>query len=240
MLLESAVLSGGFESYTRLVWLFTLVITFLMLLLCYLYLTMRKAREKEYFNFSFSNLMIEGQEAERRRISRELHDTILPLVRENEVSELIRSICIDLMPPDFARLSLKNLFAQLCVQFSKRSNLSCACSIDNDLDFSRISPENQLHLYRMVQEAFTNMEKHSGAASASFVARRYLDNILICVSDDGVGLFNFSEADEGLGMRSIRQRAAILGAKIDFISEIGNGLMVRIEINPALTEASVG
>jgi len=233
----------GIEAYISLVWLFSLIITFLMLLLCYLYLSMRKSREQELLSFTFSNLVIEGLEIERRRISRELHDSVLPLVQGNVVSELIRSICIDLMPPDFTRLSLKDSFAQLCVQFTKNSGIKCACSIDNDLDFSQINAENQLHLYRMVQEAFNNIEKHSKAGSASFVARCYLqNNILICISDDGVGLKKMSKASEGLGMRSIRQRAAITGAKIDFISESGNGLMVRIEVNPSLNlmEASVG
>ena len=91
----------------------------------------------------------------------------------------------------------------------------------------------------MVQEAFTNMEKHSKAVRSSFVARRLaqgagqaspcLDKIIICVSDDGVGIQ--SPDTQGLGMMSMHRRAAALGAKLDFISESGNGLMVRIEIN---------
>jgi two-component system NarL family sensor kinase len=102
----------------------------------------------------------------------------------------------------------------------------------------------------MVQESFTNIEKHSGAGRAALVVRRSAENILICVSDDGHGLRSKTRLQSktrlhdtpltaggvptgaGLGIRSMRQRAAILGARLDFISESGNGLMVRIEIPP--------
>jgi signal transduction histidine kinase len=199
-----------------------------MVLLCYLYLSIRKARQQEQLSLEFSDLVIEGLETERRRISRELHDAILPQLYGRAVSAQIRSICIDLMPPDFSCLSLKDALAQACVKFSARTGIRCACSIENELDFSKINAENQLHIYRMVQECFNNIEKHSKAASASLSAKRFLENILICVSDDGVGLA--VDKGEGLGIRSIRQRATITGSKIDFISEAENGLMVRIEL----------
>ena len=239
MQIENVIAYGGFEPYVRLIWLFTIFITFLMLLLCYLYLSMNKAREREYMSIRFSNLAIEGLETERRRVSRELHDVVLPLVRDTEVSNLIRSICIDLMPPDFTRLSLKDSLSQLCANFSGRSCIECPCSIEEGMDFSFMSVENQLHLYRMVQEAFTNIEKHSKTNKASLVVRHIqrgfpaitgMENILICVSDEGIGLRDKKEENEGLGMRIIRQRAAIAGVKLDFISESGNGVMVRIEI----------
>jgi two-component system NarL family sensor kinase len=233
MPLEYTSLPVGHEIYIQLTWLFTVVITVLMLLICYLYLSMRKALERESFSLTFSNLMIEGIETERRRISRELHDIVLPQIRDRVVADQIRTICMDLMPPDFSKLSLKDSLADVCQQFITRSGISCACFIEEELNFTPLSRENQLHLYRMVQEAFTNIEKHSRAQKASLVvrsnARSSPENILICVSDDGVGLSG--EVDAGLGIGNMRQRAAILGARLDFSSESGNGLMVRIEIN---------
>jgi len=234
----SALSNGSIEMYIRLLWLFVLLITFLMLLLCYLYLSMKKTREREYMSFKFSSLAIEGLEIERRRVSRELHDVVLPLVRDTEVSNLLRSICADLMPPDFTRLSLRDSLAQLCVKFSQRTGIDCLFSIEDDLDFAFLSVRNQLHLYRVVQESLTNIGKHSKTSRASLVARRLsrgvsnpaAENILICVSDEGTGIKNADKSDEGLGMKSIRQRAAIIGAKLDFISESGNGLMVRLVI----------
>ena len=230
MPLDNPAISGGIESYIRLVLLFTIFITALMLLICYLYLVVRKTRKQEQMSYDFSYLMIEGLETERRRISRELHDSILPQVQESALSEQIRSICIDLMPPDFSCLSLKDALVQLCFNFSGRCKIECACRIEEDLDFSILNTENQLHLFRMVQEAFNNIEKHSGADRASLAVRyNTAGNVLICVSDDGAGLKNKTE---GLGMRSIRQRAVIIGAVVNFINEPENGLMIRIEVTP--------
>jgi signal transduction histidine kinase len=236
MPLENAALSvihsGKTETYILLLWLFVLVITGLMFILSYLFLSMRRAMERERMSLDFSLLAIEGLENERRRVARELHDSVLPLVVDDpKLSGMIRSICVDLMPPDFSRVSLKDSLDDLCVQFARRSKIECVCSIEEDVDFSFLSAENRLHLYRIVQESFTNIEKHSRSGTASLVVRRSArgsDNILICVSDDGKGLSGGK--GEGLGMKSIRQRAVILGAALDFVSESGNGLMVRVEV----------
>ncbi|MCL2252076.1 MAG: histidine kinase [Treponema sp.] len=237
-MIDSATLSGGIETYILLVWLFFIFNTVLMLLLCYLYLSIQKTREQEKLSREFSYLMIEGLETERRRISRELHDTILPNVHDIEVSNQIRSICVNLMPPDFSCLYLKDALLHFCVQFAKRTGIECAYSIDDEIDFSLICAENQLHLFRMVQESFNNIEKHSKTKNASFVVRRNANgNILICISDEGVGLEKNNGYKNGLGIRSLRQRAEIIGAKLNFISESENGLMVRIEL---ITESAIG
>jgi len=198
---------------------------------------MRRSVERESKSLVFSHLMIKGIETERRRISRELHDNILPQIRDLEVSNQIRSMCMELIPPDFSKLSLNNALVDLCGKFADRTGIECVYSIGENLSFTAINSENQLHLYRMVQEAFTNIEKHSKASKAALVARQTSSGILICISDDGIGITPAPQAsalqtanEEGLGLRGIHQRAAIIGAKLDFISESGNGLMVRIEI----------
>jgi signal transduction histidine kinase len=86
-----------------------------------------------------------------------------------------------------------------------------------------------------VQEALTNVRKHA-AARKVIVTARLGESLLICVSDDGVGLTQgrARRSDgiglRGIGMRSMRERAAILGAKLEFLSEEGRGLMVRLEV----------
>jgi two-component system NarL family sensor kinase len=233
MPIEIADLTREIGVYIRLVWLFVVIITALMLLLCYLYLAKRKALAQESASLEFSNQMIEGMETERRRISRELHDTVLPLV-SGETHGLVREICMKLMPPDFTRLSLKDSLAGLCMQFTQKTGVECLCYIEEEVDFSLYSTEDQLHLYRIAQESINNIEKHSGTDKATLIARRSVqtppDNILILISDEGPGLQ--SNGEKGLGIRSMRQRAAIIGANIDFISDPGNGLIVRIEVTP--------
>jgi len=237
-LIEKNLSEASQLQYFQLLFFLCALIISIVLALWALYSRFEKAVIKERQSLAFSHLTIEGLEAERRRISRELHDTVLPLVQDAQVSALIRSICVELMPPDFARLSLNDSLAGLCVQFTKRSRIECACSIEDGLTFAAYSPERQLHIYRMVQESFTNIEKHSKAGRAALVVRRLNGNILICVSDDGEGLKGVPISADGipsgagLGIKSMRQRADILGAKLDFISESGNGLMVRIEFPP--------
>jgi len=219
------------EFYIRLVWLFVIIITLLLLILCYLFLAMRRSMERESKTLAFSHLVIEGIEEERHRISRELHDSILPQVRGLPVSDQIRSICMELLPPDFSRLSLKDSLAALCDKFAKRTGIECVYSIEQELSFAGIDKKNQLHLYRMIQEAFTNIEKHSKANKATLIVRQSSDKIIICASDDGVGMILSETAlQEGLGMGSLRQRAGIIGAKLSFLSENNNGLMLMIEL----------
>jgi signal transduction histidine kinase len=237
--------------YIRMVWLFVIVITFLILLICYLHLSMRRSLEREALSLEFSYQAIEGMETERRRISLELHDTVLPQVQGQAVSDTIRTICLELMPPDFSRLSLKDCLADLCRKFTIKTGRMCVCSIDEKLKLSAVSADNQLNLYRIVQELLTNIKKHSKAKQAAVVVRPLIrgttENILVCVSDDGIGIpegilegngtadgaANGTANGIGLGLKGIRQRAAMLKAQLDFISDTGNGLMVRIELPAA-------
>jgi signal transduction histidine kinase len=235
MPIENADLSGTITNYNFLLWFFVAILTVLILFLGYLVFTARKAREEESKNRAWSHLTVEALETERRRVSRELHDSVLPMVEDQAVSEVIRSICHELMPPDFAQFPIKNALADICVQFAKKTGIECVCSIEEDLDFSPVSADNQLNLYRIVQECFNNIKKHSGAGKAIMVARRDThgpsQSILICISDDGQGLPDTSAYPAGgLGIRSAHQRADIIGATLSYISEKGHGLMVKIEI----------
>jgi signal transduction histidine kinase len=261
----TAVLPEELDVYFRLIWLFVLILSIFILLLWYFYTAARKAGEREQESRDFSRLIITGLETERRRIFGELHDTVLPelrlfagpggeaaegatVIRQQELaSRRIREICLELMPPDFTRLSLKDSLTGLCLQFARRTGIECLPSIDKDADFSRLDPGAQLHLYRMAQEALTNIEKHSGAGRVVLVARRQAappvpggppedasPGILVCISDDGAGLGPEGPPKESasLGMRIMRERAAAIGARLEFVSESGNGLMVRIELPP--------
>jgi len=217
------------QFFFQLMWLYVAMTVFLMMIMCFLYFFKKQAQRNERMTIAFSQHIIEGMDLERKRISRELHDVILPQVIELPVGSQIRAICMELMPPDFTRLPFRELLADICDKFKKRTGIECVFYMEEGLSFSQVSADNLLHLYRMIQETFTNIEKHSKANKAMLIVRRSSEEILICVSDDGIGL---NGSREGIGMESLRQRAAIIGAKIDFISESGNGLMVRIEFSP--------
>jgi two-component system NarL family sensor kinase len=235
--------SEEFESYFRLLWLLVLFVSILITFLCYLYLAMRKARQKESESMASFSLVLEGQEAERQRVAAELHDTVLPNLKDNAVAARVREICGHLMPPDFNRFNLKDSLVSLCDSFVKQTGIKCIVEIAEDLDWTFLGAEQQLNLYRIVQEALNNVGKHSRATQSMLVVRKGgtdlssspkpFQSILLSVSDDGVGLKNLRGSagdDGGFGMRIMRQRAALLGAHIDFISEEGNGCMVCVEI----------
>jgi signal transduction histidine kinase len=229
---ETLSLLGELDAWFSLVWLFVVFITVLMLLLCYLFLAKRNAQQREWRSMAFSREALAGQEAERRRIFRELHDDVLPELRGQAVSSRIRDICAELLPPGFERLALKDAIAGLCSRFSRRTRIECGVSIAENLDFSILPVEHQLHLYRMIQESLTNIEKHSRAKTAAVTARMEQtpagQSILMSVSDDGVGMGK--EASAGFGMNTLYQRAAIIGARLRFSSGEGEGMMVYIEI----------
>jgi signal transduction histidine kinase len=242
---ESALSPPEFDSYFRLLWLLVLFISLLMAFLGYIYLAMRKAREREARNMAFSSLALEAQETERRRIAAELHDIVLPDLRDNPAAAHIREICGRLMPPDLDRFSLKDSLASLGSGFVKSTGIECIVAIEDGLDFTGLSGEHRLHLYRIAQEALNNIAKHSRAKQAMVVARQGVEAgfpgkgrpVLFSISDDGQGLqsrpgLQTEDGHGGFGMRIMRQRAAILGAHIDFISEAGSGFMVCVKLPP--------
>jgi signal transduction histidine kinase len=221
---------------------------FLLLLVVSLW----KSRRREVETLLFSKLMIRGQEVERQRISLELHDAVLPelrrfsgpdgealsgdcvLVQQRLVTERIRAICMKLLPPDFTRISFPDALFSLCDAFSKRTGLEGRFAADVDVDVGNLSPEMQLHCYRITQEALNNIEKHAQASEVILVLRNGKaegrKTLLVCVSDDGCGFSGAGGRHEGLGLRSMERRAALLGAALDFVGESGAGTMVRLEI----------
>jgi two-component system NarL family sensor kinase len=231
---SSTILLWEPERYIYLIYLFAFVVTILMLFLCYLIIGKRRAMEQESQSREYSHLAIEALEAERRRVSRELHDDILPQIQDSALADKIRSICHELMPPDFTRLSLKDSLADLTLQFTEKTSIKCVVFIEETLDCTHVSVDNQLQIFRIAQEAFTNIAKHSGTDKAVFTVRQAgpLENILICISDEGRGLQCnpgiTEESGKGIGMKSMRQRADMIGAKLDFINE--GGLTVKLEI----------
>jgi signal transduction histidine kinase len=176
------------------------------------------------------------QEAERSRIFRELHDDILPRLDDRELAARLRGICADLMPPDFSRLPLSGAFASLCAAFARKTGIVCDYDIKNEIDTFPVGEQSRLHIYRITQEAFNNIAKHSGASRATFAAGRQNredgPRMILFISDEGAGLTAEAARSRGMGMNAMRQRAAIIGAKLDFIDQEGGGCVVRLEIPP--------
>jgi len=260
--MDSQISSNVFLRSIYIFGVFSFCVIGMIILVLFLYRALRHSQIQEHDSSEFSRITMLVQEKQRAIISAELHDTVLQDMgrllqiskdspsTDSTLSELaqkimtkIREICRTLMPPDFSRLALADSFIQLCADFEKRMAVECRAIIDRDFTAGKLSPQMQLQVYRIVQEAFSNIEKHSGAKEVTLTARNKEDKaLLICVTDDGKGLApNMANAQvahsshsgqdaDGLGIRGMHQRAAILGASLSFVEGAGSGLTVRLEV----------
>jgi two-component system sensor histidine kinase UhpB len=90
-----------------------------------------------------------------------------------------------------------------------------------------LSSEVELVLYRVAQEALTNVVRHSGCDEARLVLRRRAGGVELEVVDAGRG-FDADAASEGAGIRGMRERALLVGAQLEIASKPGTGTSVRL------------
>jgi two-component system sensor histidine kinase UhpB len=199
--------------------------------------------------------VLAGQEAERLRIAQELHDQIgqeltavlLGLARvqarvddehKGDVAgvqdavrsslEDVRRIALELRPEALDDLGLHSALAVLCERFAQRSGLVVAQRIDEPLP--RLAPESELVIYRVAQEALTNVARHANADSARLqLGTDDRGSLVLTVSDDGDGLP--ADGEPGTGIRGMRERAALIGAELTVAAGAGGrGCVVRLEL----------
>lgn len=90
-----------------------------------------------------------------------------------------------------------------------------------------IDPEHKIHLYRIAQEATTNAIKHAGASRILVSLSASGDRIELRIEDDGKG-FDPTAASGGLGLATMRQRAALIGAELDCTTAPGGGTRLGV------------
>ena len=180
----------------------------------------------------FSRQLIEAQEDERRRISRELHDQIgqiLTAVKMNlhtvqqfckatdagayvkdnieavdEALRLVRDLSVDLRPPVLDDLGLVTALRWYADRYSKRTGLNVEVSVELPDHNERFSRELETACFRIAQEALTNIARHAQANEIEVQLVKADDALLLTVKDDGVG-FDFGR------LRKRASRVATLG-----------------------------
>ena len=200
--------------------------------------------------------VLAGQEAERLRIAQELHDQVgqdltavlLGLARVQArlepplrddltgVQEAVRSsledvrrIALELRPEALDDLGLVSALAVLCERFSQRSGLIVNQRMADELP--GLDPEVELVVYRVAQEALTNVARHSGASQAELSLRAQDTGLVLAVSDRGAGLT--SDGEPGTGIRGMRERAGLIGASLQVGSNVdGVGCLVSLSVRP--------
>jgi two-component system sensor histidine kinase UhpB len=104
--------------------------------------------------------------------------------------------------------------------------------IERDLDgeaAAGLSREAELVIYRVAQEALTNVVRHAGARRACLRLTRTADSTLVEILDDGVG-FDPSSLRAGAGLRGMRERALLIGARVEVRTQPGAGTAVRLGV----------
>jgi two-component system sensor histidine kinase UhpB len=198
--------------------------------------------------------VLRAQEDERMRIAQELHDQVgqdltavllglsrlgpdIPASAREELMtvhdavqkslENVRRIAIELRPEALDDLGLASALAVLAERFSLQLGLEISDEIAPDLP--PLPPETELVLYRVAQEALTNVARHSGSSSAELTLAGDGDRLILTVRDHGVGLPRQSAA--GTGIRGMRERAALIGARLTVANHRpGPGCEVRLEV----------
>lgn len=208
----------------------------------------RKTRQLETLNRGIRELssrLITTQDEERRRIARELHDglgqeltaakmttdAICKLSRwpdlssrAQELSDLIdgaltqvRSLSHLLHPPLLEEIGLLSTIQWYLDGLTKRSGIRTVLEV-RPLDFPRLPEELETALYRIIQEALTNVYRHSGAKNAWIVLSKDEDRIIASVRDDGRGIPEqvalLQPGTTGVGIGGMRQRLAELGGQL--------------------------
>jgi PAS domain S-box-containing protein len=214
--------------------------------------------------------LLNAQEQERKRISNELHDElgqalltlklqIRALQRRlrddqkeikldfehvfehiNMVTENVRRLSKDLSPSILEDLGLVAAINWLAQSTGKRHYINITCDVD-DLHGS-LDQEEELLLFRVVQEALTNMIKHSRTRQASVSARKDLNGITVTIADMGVGfdverVLARKTPKRGLGLAAMDERVRMLGGKLDLQSSPDAGTRLSLII-PARSVSS--
>ena len=210
---------------------------------------------------------IDAAEQERSRWARELHDETLQALavlrmrlasalREDSPEELdetsqaaveqideeivkLRRLITELRPASLDTIGLEAALQALGEQYRQASGIQVDYEVELPRDEdARPTAVLETAVYRLVQEALTNVAKHSMASHAGLAVRARRGAIEIEVSDDGVG-FEPSLVREGFGLVGMRERAALLGGMLEIDSAKGAGTRVLASI-PLTTRAEDG
>jgi two-component system sensor histidine kinase UhpB len=193
------------------------------------------------------------QEDERRRIARELHDEVgqtltgvmlqvegiagaIPSGLREQLDELretarrgtedVRRIASQLRPEALEDLGLRSALAALATSFGEQAHVRVTRRLEPALP---LSAEQELVIYRVAQEALTNVARHAGAEQVELTLEREDRATVLTVRDDGRGI-PASELSSSHGIRGMRERAMLIGAELKIGTPPDGGTEIRLRI----------
>jgi PAS domain S-box-containing protein len=201
-----------------------------------------------------------AQEDERKRIAREMHDQFGEQLTALELGiGMLKNACVDqplllehietlqavsrqldsdiehlvweLRPTALDDLGLRAALVNYVQNWAKRTGISAELHTSGLLD-DRLPSEAETTLYRIAQEALTNVARHSRARSVEIILERRGDHVVLIVEDDGVGFDAAaqSETGRGFGLQGMHERAALGGATLEIESTVGKGTTILVHM----------
>ncbi|MBI4320747.1 MAG: sensor histidine kinase [Chloroflexi bacterium] len=208
--------------------------------------------------------ILQAQEGERQRLAREIHDGPAQVLanaifeleycerlidREpdqlrRELSRLkgdvrdglvdVRQFIFDLRPTPVRETGLPAMIRHYAENYQARFHIAV------NLDLSEVgrlpSPE-ETAIYRIIQEALQNAQKHSRASAVTVALHRGPDYVQVAIADDGIGFEVPKSGEEQpghFGLMTMRERAQLIGGRIDFVSAPGRGTTVTLAVPSAV------
>lgn len=227
------------------------------------------AHEREELLGQLLHQAVGAQEAERQRIARELHDAtgqsltaialglrgVTGTLNSNPATALeqinrlktfatdalgeLRQFIADLRPSQLDDLGLVAALQWYIQEFGERFTIHTDFAVEGDQ--IRLPPEYETVLFRITQEALTNVAKHANANHVAITLRIRPAQISVEIRDDGCGfdpneVLRTDRTRIGWGLLGIRERASLLGGQYKIESAPDNGTCIRVQV-PLLTEA---
>ena len=200
--------------------------------------------------------VVSAQELERQRLARELHDEtgqaltsiLLGLKRVEDATSAseasaaagelrdlvvttlqdVRRLAVELRPKALDDFGLVSALERLVETFHEQTGIEV--DLEPRLGEDRLPFDVETTLYRITQEALTNVVKHAQAKHVSIVLTRRDGSVSAVIEDDGRGFSSVSSNEDGLGLLGMRERISLVGGRLDVESSPGSGTTLSIEV----------
>lgn len=217
-----------------------------LFIVLYLLRSKQFAKRKQEIETNFSRKLLKGQEDERTRLARELHDGVgqqLTLIKRktqhtqqsdltqltHQVLEEVRAISRGLYPPMLDKLGLSSSLNQLIFDLDNDTPIFFTADINN-ID-NCLTKYANVHLYRFMQECINNIIKHAKASAVEILVKQKENRIFIEIIDNGKG-FDLTKVkvSKSLGLKTLSERIKILKGNFLIESSPNNGTIIKASI----------
>ena len=146
----------------------------------------------------------------------------------------VRDLAYELRPPSLGQLDIAHTFGAYCEEFGEKAGINVDY-YSAGMDELRLDPDIEINLYRLMQEALNNIKKHACATEIRVRLIASFPHIILCIDDNGKG-FDVTDRmikasqEKRMGLRSMKERAALLHGKMKIQSRAYQGTRISIEV----------